>query len=178
MQKIVLITGGVTSGKTSFLAFLEGLFSSQWQTDGFLARAPERIHNSAQFASEYVLYRIGTQETYPWATPQKNSNGYFFNQDTQNFLDNRFAHKLVANCPDMVFLDELGKLELRGAGLKKVLQSAINSEIKVLVCTVKKRVFNDIVEQYGLQNSICIDLDIMDKDQAIEKITQYTNPKQ
>lgn len=39
---------------------------------------PERIHNSAQFASGYVLYRIGKQETYPWATPKENNNGYFF----------------------------------------------------------------------------------------------------
>lgn len=173
MQKIVLITGAVTSGKTSLLDFLAGLFSSQWQADGFIAKAPERVHNSAQFASGYVLCRIGKSETYPWATPQKNNNGYCFNQDTQNFLDNKFAHTLVANCPDIFFLDELGKLELKGSGLEKVLQSAVNSEIKILVCTVKKRFFNDIVEKYGLQNSICIDLDIMDKDQAIAKTTHY-----
>jgi nucleoside-triphosphatase THEP1 len=173
MQKIVLITGAVTSGKTSFLEVLAGRFSPQWQTDGFLAKAPERIHNSAQFASGYVLYRIGEQESYPWATPRENNNGYFFNQDTQNFLDNNFIDTLLSSCPEMFFIDELGKLELRGAGLEKVLQTAIHSEIKILVCTVKKRFFNDIVEKYGLQNSICIDLDIMDKDLATQKIIRY-----
>jgi len=173
MQKIILITGAVTSGKTSFLELLAGRFSPPWQTDGFLAKAPERIYNSAQFASRYVLYRIGKQESYPWATPRKNNNGYFFNQDTQNFLDNNFIDTLLSSCPDMFFIDELGKLELRGAGLEKVLLAAINSEIKLLVCTVKKRFFNDIVEKYDLQNSICIDLDIMDKDLAAQKIIRY-----
>jgi len=173
MQKIILTTGAVTSGKTSFLELLAGRFSPKWQMDGFLAKAPERTHNSAQFASGYVLYRIGKQETYPWATPRKNNNGYFFNQDTQNFLDNNFIDTLLSSCPDIFFIDELGKLELRGAGLEKILQAAINSEIKILVCTVKKRFFNDIVEKYGLQDSICIDLDIMDKDLAVQKITRY-----
>jgi nucleoside-triphosphatase THEP1 len=71
------------------------------------------------------------------------------------------------------FSDVIGKLELRGAGFEKVLQAAINSEIKILVCTVKKRFFNDIVEKYGFQNCPCIDLDILDRDPAAEKITRY-----
>lgn len=173
MQKVILITGAVTSGKTSFLEVLAGRFSPQWQIDGFLAKAPERIHNSAQFASGYVLYRIGKLETYPWATPRKNNNGYFFNQDTQNFLDNSFTDTLLSRCPEMFFIDELGKLELKGAGFEKILQAAIHSKIKILVCTVKKRVFNDIVEKYGLQDCLCIDLDILDKDHAAQKITRY-----
>jgi hypothetical protein len=28
----------------------------------------------------------------------------FFDQNTHYFLDNGFAHKLVVNCPDMLFL--------------------------------------------------------------------------
>lgn len=173
MQKTILITGAVTSGKTSFLSVLARRFSSRWHIDGFLAKAPERNHNSGQFASEYVLCRIGKQETHAWATPRENNNGYFFNQDTQNFLDNRFARNMGVNCPDFLFLDEFGKLELRGAGLETVLLSAINSEIKMLVCTVKKRFFHEIVEKFDLQNSMVIDLDIMDKDSAIEKVTHY-----
>jgi len=173
MQKIVLITGAVTSGKTSFLEFLAGRFSSQWQTDGFLAKAPERIHNSNQFASGYVLCRLGKQETYPWATPKKNNKGYFFNPDTQNFLDNHFTDTILADCPDIFFIDELGKLELSGSGLDKALQAAITAQIKLLVCTVKKKCFNDIVEKYQLKNSISIDLDIMDREKAAEKVTQY-----
>jgi nucleoside-triphosphatase THEP1 len=173
MQKIVLITGAVTSGKTSFLSFLAKLFSPRCQTDGFLAKAPERAHNSGQFASEYLLCRIKKKETHPWATPRKNNRGYFFNPDTQNFLDNTVVDTLLSACPDMLFIDELGKLELSGGGLDKVLRAAISSGIKILVCTVKKKCFDDIVETYGFQNSICIDLDIIDTAQAAEKTTRY-----
>lgn len=175
LQKIILITGAVTSGKTTFLSSLAGLLSSQWAVDGFLAMAPERIHCSTQFASGYVLCRLGKKETYPWATPQKNNNGYLFDPDTQYFLDHRFARQVAGNGPDILFLDELGKLELKGAGLEKVLQAAIKSDITMLVCTVKKRFFNEIVEKYNLQNALDIDLDIMDNRQATEKIIRYIN---
>jgi nucleoside-triphosphatase THEP1 len=173
MQKIVLITGAVTSGKTSFLSFLARLFSPRCQTDGFLAKAPERMHNSGQFASGYRLCRIGGEKTYPWATPRKKNKGYFFNPETQNFLDNTVVDTLLSTCPDIFFIDELGKLELNGGGLDKVVQTAIRSGIKILVCTVKKKCFNEIVENYGLQNFICIDLDIIDTEKAAEKISRY-----
>ena len=172
-QKVILISGAVTCGKTSFLVLLEKRFYFSLHIDGFLAKAPERVHNSKEFASGYILHRTGKQEAYPWATPKKNNTGYLFDENTQDFLDNKFARNLTADCPDILLLDELGKLELRGAGFEKVLYSAINSKIKVLVCTVKKRVFNDIVKKYRLQNSILVDLDIMDKSQAFEKIAQY-----
>ncbi len=175
MQKIVLITGAVTSGKTTFLASLAELISSRWQVDGFLAKAPERIYRSAHFSQGYVLYCLGNGKTYPWAIPLKNNSGYLFDKDTQSFLDHRFARQAAANGPDILVLDELGKLELKGAGLEKVLQSAISSNINRLVCTVKKRVFNEIVEKYDLQTSMCIDLDGTDSGQAIEKILPYLN---
>ncbi|WP_300462635.1 nucleoside-triphosphatase [Desulfobacula sp.] len=175
MQKIILITGAVTSGKTTFLSSLAGRLSSGWAVDGFLAKAPERIHCSAQFASGYVLCRLGKEETYPWATPRENNNGYFFDPDTQYFLDHPFARQVAGNGPDILLLDELGKLELKGAGLEKVLQAAIQAGISMLVCTVKKRCFNDIVEKYNLQAALEIDLDIMDSRHAIEKIIRYIN---
>jgi hypothetical protein len=43
----------------------------------------------------------------------------------------------------------------------------------MLVCTVKKRCLNEILEKYHLQESICVDLDLMDRHRAIEKITEY-----
>ena len=175
MQKIILITGAVTSGKTTLLSSLAGLLSYQWQVDGFLAKAPERIQCSAQFASEYVLYRIGIEETYPWAIPKENNNGYFFDGNTQYFLDHRFARQVVKDGPDILFLDELGSLELRGAGLEKVLQSAIYADINILVCTVKKRFFNEIVKKYNLQTSICVDLDTTESQHATDKIIRYIN---
>ncbi len=173
MQKIVLITGAVTSGKTSLLSILADKLSSQCQIDGFLSKAPQRTHGSGQFAYKYVLYRIKRPETLAWATPRSNSNGYDFNPDTQDFLDNQFAGHITATCPDILVLDELGKLELGGAGLERVLISALGSDTKILVCTVKKRFLNEILEKYHFQESLCIDLDIIDTGQAIEEITQY-----
>jgi nucleoside-triphosphatase THEP1 len=173
MQKIVLITGAVTSGKTSLLSVLADKFSSRLQVDGFLAKAPERTHGSGQFADKYVLCRIGRPETLSWATARSGNNGYDFNPVTQNFLDNRFAGHLAVTCPDVLVLDELGRLELGGAGLEQILISALSSDIKMLVCTVKKRCLNEILEKYHLQESICVDLDLMDRHRAIEKITEY-----
>lgn len=175
MKKIILITGVVTSGKTTLLSSLAGLLSSQWQVDGFVAKAPERIHCSVHFASRYVLHRIGTEETYPWATQKENNNGYSFDVETQYFLDHRFARQVVKDCPDILFLDELGSLELRGAGLEKVLQSAIDADINILVCTVKKRFFNEIINKYSLQEFMCIDLDTKDRQHATDTIIRYIN---
>jgi nucleoside-triphosphatase THEP1 len=173
--KIILITGAVTSGKTTLLSSLAGLLATRWKVDGFLAKAPHRIHCSAQFASGYVLYRLGKQETYPWATPRKNNRGYVFDPDTQDFLDQTFAQKVVDNGPDILFLDELGKLELTGAGLEKVLYAAIRSDIDMLVCTVKKRFINEILEKYDFQTPLCIDLDTTDSRVVTQRIIQYIN---
>lgn len=169
-KKNILITGAVTSGKTTLLSPLAKLLAAQWHIDGFLAKAPRRIQCSGQFSSEYLLYWLGKDKTFPWATPRKNNNGYFFNPDTQEFLDHVFLQHLAGHVPDIFFLDELGQLELRGAGLEKVLQSAITLDINILLCTVKKRFFNEIVEKYNLQGAMCIDLDIMDSRHATEQI--------
>jgi len=173
MQKIFLITGAVTSGKTTLLSSLTNLLADQWRIDGFLARSPQRIQCSGRFSSEYTLYWLGKEKTFPWATPRENNNGYFFNPDTQKFLDHGFLMHLAGNVPDILFLDELGNLELRGAGLEKILQSAITLDINTLLCTVKKRFLNEIVEKYNLQSAMCIDLDNMDSRHAIEQIIQH-----
>jgi len=173
MQNVILITGAVTSGKTTFLSSLAEVLSLRWQVDGFLAKAPERRHCSEQFSPGYVLYRLETEDTYPWATPKDRNSGYFFDQDTQHFLDHGFARQIAGKVVDILFLDELGKLELRGKGLDRVLQSAILSHPGWLVCAVKKRFFSEIVEKYRFQPVMCIDLDITDSAPALEKITRY-----
>jgi nucleoside-triphosphatase len=64
---------------------------------------------------------------------------------------------------DIIFIDEIGKLELEGKGLEpalgKIIESLKNTEYKKVIAVVRDYLVDEVITKYNLQQALVIDIE-------------------
>ena len=67
LNNFIIITGAITSGKSTLCHDLSGALHKFWNIDGILSFTSKRNFASKEKSLEYNIHAIGTKETLPWA---------------------------------------------------------------------------------------------------------------
>jgi len=156
---VVVISGGKHCGKTSFAEHLiEDFKSKNWPVSGILA--PSTIENSVR-ASIYVK-NIKTNETKLLASRTKSISdckcvygGFTFSQSALNFAETSLLDYTQGN---IVFIDEVGPLELSGLGYANAFNALLSANISALFVVIRKPLVKKFLEEFNVDNYQIIDI--------------------
>jgi nucleoside-triphosphatase THEP1 len=146
--EIIIITGKINSGKSAYLEELVTEEKSLGQTPtGIMARGIFKAQNKIGYdvidiASEasMPLARI-----FPFADSDIRSGKFYFSKTAFDFG----KEALLNFKPDgIVFVDEVGPLELAGKGYAECLRRLLQSRISKLYVVVRKELLSDFSEMF------------------------------
>jgi nucleoside-triphosphatase THEP1 len=152
---VFIISGKVSEGKTRFITDLNRrLRDRQIATGGFYAR---RVMQDGQTLG-YDLVRVDTGEAYNFLAVKRKETAnhigkYEINTDTLEIGKRTLAAENIQG-KDVVFLDEIGRLELNGDGWSKSLEKLLAVTSLCLVITVRKDYLDQVLRKYNLHHAM------------------------
>ena len=158
---ILLITGKAGSGKSQLIEKLARKLRRNYSLGGFFTRGIDRREDLSGAANQYDLVpvdpdRAPVNQSLVWARRQGKS--CVFDETTR-----AHAATLIRDAIDrrheVVFIDEIGPLELQDKGFAQLFRDALASDCPVVVASIKKRAAHEIAEYFQIQNAEIIDLD-------------------
>lgn len=159
MNRIVIFTGPVQSGKTSILL---RIFKDRHDVCGFLCPDQE---------GQRYFFDLGTKKWMefevkesPNQTTTINIGKYYFKSEVFYKAKQMLAHPFNQSVSFFI-IDEIGKLELKGQGLEPELYTMIhnrNLDIKTMILVVRDYLLDDVIRRYNLYDADVIHID--DKD--------------
>lgn len=152
---IIIITGSIGSGKTTFLAAMIPLLQEKWSVDGFTCLTEDESRTVGQNAPVYKLKLIDSSTLLQWAMRKNSQRGYEFNLATQQLVSNR----LSKSTKEIIVFDDLGPYELKGEGFAQVFSELSQSNTSTLIVVIKKRVLDEFIIKFNLLNPPIFDLD-------------------
>ncbi|MGD9992352.1 MAG: nucleoside-triphosphatase [Salinivirgaceae bacterium] len=137
---VIIITGDVHQGKTSFTRKLSDLFvESGLAVSGFLTLRNEE--NQAD--TSYQLFSVETQQALPFIDTRAKANWFPFRRFYFNPEAFAFGHELIASAiaqkKSPVIIDELGPMELMNQGWSKSVEKLCHFPSIILVWVVRKK---------------------------------------
>lgn len=157
-RTVLLVTGARASGKTTFLRRLERSLGRRFRTCGFVSPATARPHRSGEPAAGYEIAVIGRPGTLPWAARRAGGRGFAFDGESRDRAVEAVRAGLAEGA-EVCFLDEIGRLELAGAGFAEVFREALASRCRAVVAAVRKDRLGEAREAFGLGAAAVLDLD-------------------
>lgn len=162
MNRIIVITGPVQSGKTTFL---RNLFEGRKDVSGFLCPDVNGLR---------CFFDLNSKELLEFEVPHAggglsliNIGKFAFRSDV--FIKAKFIIEQSFNQPVSFFIiDEIGKLELKGQGLEPELFTMLNKRAladTILILVVRDYLLDDVIKRYNLSDAVVIHID--DKDQIL-----------
>ena len=168
-KKIVIITGRITSGKTTFLTSLLPEMMKHWKVAGFCSKSSERQHRSGQVARDYHIKLIGEEELLPWAVRNAENIGFDFVENTKEVVEQKLLQQM--NQADFMVIDDIGFLEIMGKGFDHLVKEI--AARKNLVISVKKEILDAFIKRYQLESYLVVDLDSMTYSRARKKVFNF-----
>ena len=151
-----IITGPIHSGKTTGLsALVSTLTDRRRRCAGVLSRA---VFDNGQRIG-YDLIDVATKETIPlirltgrepWPAGEQISFGNY----SFSLLSFQKGNRILKNItdPDIVIIDEIGHLELRGEGFSPGLRYVLSHLSCTLVLVVRKSLLSDVVSHFRIRS--------------------------
>jgi nucleoside-triphosphatase THEP1 len=164
---LVVVTGGVARGKTTFLERLQAGLGRGWRSCGFFCLGEHRRHGCGEASAVYRLRVIGRPGLLPWAKRDRGGVPFEFCEDARAEVCRAVGAQLESGACELCFLDEIGPLELAGGGFAPLLRQALASSCKAVVAAVKKRCLAEVWETFGIAKAVVIDLDVVDARRAL-----------
>ncbi len=150
MKNIQILTGSIHSGKTTRLMHWA---SSQKNIDGIF----QPVIDEKRFIYHIVSRTLKMLEVSENESDEKiiKIGNYRFSKDVFIWAQNVLLHSLDKNL-EWLIIDEIGPLELCGAGLEpaitKVFAESEKFEGKIL-CVVRDSILEKLIEHYKLENT-------------------------
>ncbi|MFP4082962.1 MAG: nucleoside-triphosphatase [Candidatus Aminicenantes bacterium] len=145
---IFILTGPVHSGKTTLVKKVaDDLKTLHFKVDGFLSEAV--LENET--IAGYDLSDLRKGKTFPFIRRQgaegweRIGRFYFIPQTLAQAKD----IILRSRNADMLMVDEVGPLELKGGGLWPALEQVLFSRMRPILLVVRVRIVRDFLEQMG-----------------------------
>ncbi|MDF1574284.1 MAG: nucleoside-triphosphatase [Bacteroidales bacterium] len=171
-HSIFLVTGNVQGGKTSYLSKLVNLLENKnLRIAGFLS--PGSFDSGTR--SGFRLKDIGTGVEIPLAAVRE-TPGWFkyrrfwFNPDA--FRQGReWIESGLFLDPDVVVIDEVGPMELEGAGWSESLEFLRNSSIPLQIWNVRDSLSAEVSQRWNISSARHLHIEKTDPVHAAEKIS-------
>ena len=157
-RKIYLVTGAIGEGKTAWLVKLTGLLKERGITArGILAL---RIMEEGK-TTGYDITDILTGERTPFLrhTGDATMGVERFTMDDAGYRAGLGALDPSANrAADVVIIDEVGPLELRGQGWSNMISGLIHETRAVLILAVRENLTEAVTEKFGIVGAAVTDV--------------------
>lgn len=151
-KKIILLTGEIHEGKTTFASSIVKIAKeANFKIGGILAKA--QINNGERIG--YYAENIKTGQSVMLITKENVKEyydkfwSYFFLKEGMDFAQKVLSPEYLHNT-DMVIIDEIGAMELKGRGYSKQLSALLNSKIPVILMVVRKQFIENICQKYNI----------------------------
>lgn len=167
-KTVLLITGKAGSGKSQLLARLAHKLRQKYSLGGFITRGRDRRQELMGAANQYDLVPIEPKgaKALPWVT--REGERCVFNDETRQHAERLIREEIHRSerPPEILFIDEIGRLELQGNGFSSLLTEALASDCPVIVVALKKKALSDIIAHFHLEGAAIVDLDEMTTSKA------------
>jgi nucleoside-triphosphatase THEP1 len=156
MNRIIVFTGPVQSGKTTFL---RRLFEDRKDVAGFLCPDVNGLR---------CFFDLKSKELLEFEVPQAGDGLSVIHIGKFAFRSDTFANakRMISQASDIsssfFIIDEIGKLELKGLGLEPELNIMLhdrNPNITTLILVVRDYLLDDVINRYSLQNAVVIHIE-------------------
>lgn len=151
MKKIIIISGKQGEGKTTRCQKLVKQMKEQGLKVGGII-APGTWKDGQRFS--IGLLDLQTQETYPFATRDvqegwEQIHTFYFNP--QSIKKGEELLREHSKTSDWVFIDEVGKFDIKGKVWGPILQELLQQDIN-LVLSVRDIFVEEVIEYFGIQD--------------------------
>ena len=147
-----IVTGNINSGKTTRMKALYERYGG----DGFVMEKTM----DGQWVRSYHALRLSTgemrllvlREGYddPAFTEATRIGPYRFDADTLEWIRSTM-HGLIEANVNPLYLDEVGKLELRGEGFDAILRELADKALPLYI-SVREDLIRNVIKRYGFKN--------------------------
>jgi len=150
-KRVVILAGGIAGGKTAAgLRLLSLLRQAEIPTGGILA---PRVMKGDETIG-YSVIDLATNTTHPFAglEPQDVQIGRYFVSRESIARAQKAVLGVCATCA-VVFVDEIGRLELRGEGHAPAVHQLLRGD-PVAVLLVRDELVGDVKETFGIKDPL------------------------
>ena len=175
---VIIISGDVQQGKTSFLIKLEsGLREKGIKTSGFFAKG---VHNASGRIG-YDLVNISGGQSCEFirnkpANDWYRHGKYFFSPEGISF-----GKKILENAwlqdPDLIIIDEIGPVELKGRGWADELEKLVNEVRITQLWVVRKPLLKRVIRQWNIGDVLIIDIGHDKLNESLEEAYAFIKKK-
>lgn len=149
-ENVILITGGVNSGKTSFMRN-EAERLKPFGVCGFFAIAEQILPSK----DRYMLHDIRSKRSELFCKRDR-KGGFSFNEKALSFGREIVMQGLEDS--RYIFIDEAGRLELTGKGWSGLIKDIINTD-KTVVISVRESYLEDFISSFGIRKPVVINIE-------------------
>ena len=176
LNNFIIITGAITSGKSTLCHDLSGALHKFWNIDGILSFTSKRNFASKEKSLEYNIHAIGTKETLPWAFRKHAGEKFVFLDENAQILTAKILARLAISPCDVMILDNLGFHEMNHQGFYDLLNTVDSNKTQMII-SVQKDMLKEFLNFFDFKNYTLIDLDNTPKDQAKIQIINLLKQK-
>ena len=170
---LILVTGRAGAGKSTLLAKLVRKLRKFYRLGGFVMKGTGRTEALFGAAQRYDLVPAAAPNMAPALWADRDGEACVFREETKRLAEDLIQKETSADeshRPEVLFIDEIGRLELEGQGFADLFRRALQSDVPVVVAALKKKALPDIIRHFQLEDALLIDLDTTSEKQAFADI--------
>jgi len=145
---VILVTGKVDAGKTTFMAAEADRLKQDFRVCGFICRA----NVYAERKDDYRLTDLQTGEETPFC--KRNAEGTFdFSDEAVEIFEEKVLKD--AENADYVFIDEAGKLEINGGGWNTLITELLRKRTTIVIA-VRDSFVDEFLDTFAIKRASVI----------------------
>lgn len=176
--EIIVLTGDRGSGKTTTILKLAG----KLQKDGFSVAgiaAPAVVQEGKR--TGYLIRDLSTGEEIPFSTRtgesrRDNPIPFFFSKEAQEF-GNSILGKDTTIKSDLLILDEIGPLELKGEGWAGAFNKILQLRKRPILIVVRPSLIEKFVSRWHLEGPLILDIEKISRKEISEILREILEKK-
>ncbi len=171
---VIIITGNVQEGKTSFLVeLIELLKKNKIKVDGFVARGVHDEHGRIGYDLEHLI--DGERQVYIRNSPSKGwlqYGKYYFNPKGEEF-GRRILESINIDNNDLLVIDEIGPVELKGKGWSLDIERLLDTSRMVQLWVVRRPLLKKVIRQWNVGNILVLDICSDSLEDSTEEVISF-----
>lgn len=174
LNKIIILTGDIQEGKTTFLIRIaELLKSNRIKLEGFLAKG---VHDSTgRIGYDLEAINNGEQMQFIRNTPSEGAfrhGKYYFNESGMEF-GRELLNKNSLKGADLIVLDEIGPVEMKGKGWAGEIERLLSQLAIPQLWVVRRTLLKKAMRQWNVGDVMVVDVVLDIPEDAVKEIMRF-----